>query len=184
MPVVSNSYDAVPYKSYPFKQTHPDRLATIALLFGLEPPPVERASILELGCASGGNLLPLAEQLPNGRFVGLDGSERQIRDGQRLLDALGFEHVELRHQDICEFEPGEGEFDYILCHGVYSWVGDDVQRRILEICRRGLAANGVAYVSYNTFPGWHMRGMIRDIMRYRAQFSKPRKANSLKPAGC
>lgn len=170
MPGLSNSYDAVPYLSYPFKQSHPDRLATLAMLFGLEPPPVETARVLELGCASGGNLLPVAEQLPQGRYLGLDGSGRQIESGKRMLEALGFQHVELRHQDLCEFQPEQGGFDYIICHGVYSWVADDVQRRILEICQRGLAANGIAYISYNTFPGWHMRGMIRDIMRYRAQF--------------
>lgn len=170
MTVNPNSYDVVPYRSFPFRQTHPDRLATIAHLFGLESPDIETARVLEIGCASGGNLLPMAEQLPNSRFIGIDGSQRQIVDGRRLLDALGLQNVELRHQDLCEFQPVEKEFDYIICHGVYSWVADDVQKRILEICEKGLAPNGVAYISYNTYPGWHMRGMIRDIMRFRAQF--------------
>jgi methyltransferase-like protein/SAM-dependent methyltransferase len=111
----------------------------------------------------------MAEQFPQSQFLGIDGSARQIEDGNRLLRELAMPNVELRHQNIMEFDAAPGEFDYIICHGVYSWVPDHVQQRILEICKRNLAPRGIAYVSYNTFPGWHMRGMIRDIMRYRAQ---------------
>lgn len=168
-PVAGNSYDQTPYRSFPFRQTHPDRLATIAQLFGLRSSPVDRCRVLELGCASGGNLLPMAEQFPLSTFLGIDGSARQIDDGNRLLRQLPLSNIELRHQDILTFTAEPGEFDYIICHGVYSWVPDHVQQRILDICKHYLASNGVAYVSYNTFPGWHMRGMIRDIMRYRAK---------------
>lgn len=167
---VQTSYDRVPYKSHPFSQTHPDRLATIATLLGLQPPPVATARVLELGCASGGNLLPLAEQLPEGRFLGIDASLRQIDEGRLRLDQTQLTNVELRFQDILEFPLDEPRFDYIVCHGVYSWVPDSVQQKILAICSRNLSPGGVAYVSYNTYPGWRMRGMIRDIMRYRAQF--------------
>jgi methyltransferase-like protein/SAM-dependent methyltransferase len=168
------SYDLIPYKSHPFPQSHPDRLATIATLFGLQPPRIESCRVLELGCASGGNLLPMADQFPEGRFVGIDASSRQIEDGQKILALSKLSNVELRCQNILDFADDE-PFDYIICHGVYSWVPEAVQRRILDICRRCLTSNGVAYVSYNTYPGWHMRGMIRDIMRYRARrFDDPR----------
>ena len=166
---VQNTYDRVPYKSYPFPQTHPDRLATIATLLGMQSPTVESARVLELGCASGGNLLPLAQQFPGSRCLGIDASARQIADGQKLLEASGLTNVELRFQDILQFPEVAEQFDFIICHGVYSWVPDPVQQKILSICSKSLAPNGVAYVSYNTYPGWHMRGMIRDIMRYRAQ---------------
>lgn len=63
MTTVSNatttSYDRVPYKSHPFRQSHPDRLAVIATLHGMSPIPIERARVLELGSASGGNLVPV-----------------------------------------------------------------------------------------------------------------------------
>lgn len=164
------SYDRVPYKSHPFSQSHPNRLATIASLFGLQPPPIHSARVLELGCAGGGNLVPMAEQFPSCSFLGIDASSRQIADGQELLKEVGFSNVELRFQDILDFPAGEQKFDYIICHGVYSWVPDAVQQKILSICSQSLTSNGIAYVSYNTYPGWRMRGMIRDIMRYRAQF--------------
>jgi methyltransferase-like protein/SAM-dependent methyltransferase len=170
------SYDVFPYPNYSFPQTHPDRLAVIATLLGLTPPPVERCRVLELGCAAGSNLIPMAEELPHSTFVGIDLSGRQIAEGQRAIAEFGLANIDLRHQSILDFEPGSESFDYILCHGVYSWVPTAVQDRILAICARSLRPDGVAYVSYNTLPGWHLRGMIRDMMLYHGRwFSDPRQ---------
>lgn len=164
-----NSYDEVPYKSHPYRQSHPDRLATIATLLGMKPAPVDSCRVLELGCASGGNLIPMAEQLPGSEFVGIDNSRRQITAGREQSRLLGLKNLQLLHQDILTAGLELGEFDYIIAHGVYSWVPATVQNRLLEICSQNLKPNGVAYVSYNTLPGWHMRGVIRDMMVYRAK---------------
>ena len=167
------SYDEVPYESWPFPQTHPDRLATLATLFGMTPAPVARCRVLELGCASGGNLIPMAQTLPESHFVGVDLSARQIADGQAIQQTLGLTNIELRQLSITEVNPDLGEFDYIISHGVYSWVPDAVQEQMLAICERQLAPDGVAYISYNTYPGWRMRGMIRDMMQYHAHMFEP-----------
>ena len=170
----ANSYDEVPYDSHPYSQTHPSRLATVATLFGLTPPPVEKCRVLELGCAAGGNLIPMAEALPGSWFVGIDLSGRQIGDGERIVRTLGLGNISLRHAGIHEVDASYGQFDYIICHGVFSWVDDRTQEKILEILSQRLSPQGVAYVSYNTYPGWHMRGMIRDMMRYHAlRFDTP-----------
>jgi methyltransferase-like protein/SAM-dependent methyltransferase len=172
-PTIS-SYDDVPYESLPFAQTHPSRLATVAILFGLKAPPVERCRVLELGCASGGNLVPMAEALPDSWFVGVDLSARQIADGERIIRKTGLTNVSLRHASILDIDETYGHFDYVLCHGVYSWVPRAVREKILEVCGTHLTPNGIAYVSYNTYPGWHMRGMIRDMLRYHAfRFDQP-----------
>jgi methyltransferase-like protein/cyclopropane fatty-acyl-phospholipid synthase-like methyltransferase len=163
------SYDLVPYESYPFAQTHPSRLASVATLLGLKPKAVTRCRVLELGCAAGGNLIPMALTLPESTFVGIDLSSRQVDDGLQVIDALRLKNIQLRHLSIADVGADLGTFDYILCHGVYSWVPTHVQDKILEICKRNLHPNGIAYVSYNTYPGWHMRGMIRDMMRYHAK---------------
>ena len=169
-----NSYDVVPYESLPFAQSHPNRLATIATLLGLTPTPLEHCRVLELGCASGGNLLPMAEMFPGSQFVGVDASGGQIADGQRTLDAVGAPNLHLLHRNILDVDDQLGSFDYILTHGVYSWVPPAVQEKILEICARQLTPQGVAYVSYNTYPGWRMRGLVRDLMCYRARgFASP-----------
>jgi methyltransferase-like protein/2-polyprenyl-3-methyl-5-hydroxy-6-metoxy-1,4-benzoquinol methylase len=168
------SYDQVPYESHPFFQTHPDRLATVATLLGLKPPPVARCRVLELGCAAGGNLIPMALALPDSTFVGIDLSGREIADGQRVVAALGLTNIELKHLSILDVTKDLGRFDYLLCHGVFSWVPTPVQDKILAICRDNLAPHGIAYVSYNTLPGWHLRGLIRDMMQYHAEhFNEP-----------
>lgn len=167
----------MPYESYPYAQTHPDRLATIAQLFQMQPAAIDRCRVLELGCAAGGNLIPMAVQLPGSRFVGIDLSARQIADGRRIVADLKLSNIELEHRSILDLDERWGAFDYILCHGVYSWVPDAVREKILEVCATLLQPQGVAYVSYNTYPGWHMSGMIRDMLRYHARrFSRPQDA--------
>lgn len=164
--VNATPYDETPYVSQPFPQTHPDRLGALGRLFGMAPAASDRCRVLELGCASGGNLIPMAAQAPGASFLGIDLSARQIGDGKAMVDALGFANIELRHQSILDVDASFGKFDYIIAHGVYSWVPAEVQAKILAICRQNLAPQGIAYVSYNTNPGWRMRGMIRDMMLY------------------
>ncbi len=172
----TNSYDEVPYPETATPQTHPDRLATVARVFGMRPAPSTKCRVLELGCATGANLFPLAEAFPGSSFVGVDLSAKQIERGQQTVSELGLANLDLRHASLTEMGSDIGLFDYILCHGVYSWVPSDVQAKIFELCRLHLSANGVAYVSYNTYPGWHLRGMIRDMMQYHAsRFNTPQQ---------
>jgi methyltransferase-like protein/2-polyprenyl-3-methyl-5-hydroxy-6-metoxy-1,4-benzoquinol methylase len=162
----TNSYEEMPYSRNPFHTTHPDCLATVAALYGLAAPPTTRCRVLELGCASGGNLIPMAASLPECRFVGIDLSPRQIAEGSEVVGALALRNIELKTQSILDVDDTFGTFDYIICHGVYSWVPPEVQDKVLRICAGHLAANGVAYVSYNTYPGWHLRGVVREMLGY------------------
>ena len=164
-----NSYDQLPYPSHCFPQTHPDRLFTVARLFGVAAPHPEQARVLEIGCASGGNLIPMAEQMPDAEFLGIDLSQTQINEGCELVQASELQNIRLRQQDVLEIDESIGQFDYIICHGVYSWVPPQVQHKILETFHNALKKNGIGYVSFNTFPGWHLRGMIRDMMCYHVQ---------------
>ena len=170
------TYDAIPYPSNPFRQTRPERLGGVAKLFGLAAAPAEKCRVLEIGCSMGGNLIAMAQDYPDSQFLGIDASSRQIADGWKTIDALGLSNVQLKHLDILDVPPDLGQFDYIVSHGVFSWVPARVQDRMLEICQRHLAPNGVAYISYNTYPGWHIRGIVRDMMLYRgSQFAEPQQ---------
>ncbi|MBL4688065.1 MAG: methyltransferase regulatory domain-containing protein [Nannocystaceae bacterium] len=176
------SYDAIPYTSYPYDRTHPDRLATVGALFGMRPTLPSQARILELGCASGGTLLPLAEQLPGAELVGIDLSPRQVALGNEAIAGAGLLNVALHVGDLTEIDAGWGEFDYIVCHGVLSWVSEAVRERILEVIAQRLRPQGIGLVSYNTYPGWHLRQSVREMMLYHvAQFEDPtRRAEQAK----
>ena len=170
------TYDEIPYTSRPFVQTHPDRLATLGHLFGLTPAPVTHCKVLELGCAGGGNLIPMAFQFPESKFIGVDLSERHVETAQQTIKDLNLKNIRIEHASILEITESWGLFDYIICHGVYSWIPAEVQDKILEISAKNLSPEGIAYVSYNTYPGWHMREMIRHMMRYHSeQFKKTDK---------
>jgi SAM-dependent methyltransferase len=163
-----NPYDRVPYTSIAFRETHPVRLQAVGHLFNLNPPAVETARVLELGCAAGGNILPIAAAWPDCSILGIDLSARQVEEGKASIRATGLTNIELRHQSILDLPPTDGPFDYILCHGVLSWVPPAVQEKILDICRNQLSPRGVAYISFNTYPGWHVRMWARDVMLYHA----------------
>ncbi|MNO61020.1 hypothetical protein D3C76_516550 [compost metagenome] len=168
---VEQYYDEVPYDSYMFPQTAPEHLAAVAYLFGLAAPAVATARVLELGCSSAGNLIPFAVRYPQARLVGIDLSPVQIDLGKRKLEQMGLDNVELIAGDLSAMGAELGEFDYIICHGVYSWVPESVREAILRISRDNLAPEGIAYISYNTYPGWKGRELVRDAMCLRANQS-------------
>lgn len=162
------SYDEFPYSSYPYANSHPRNLAALAQLFAMTPADVTQCRVLEIGCAAGGNLIPMAANFPQSEFLGIDASTRQVEEGKQVIEDLSLSNITLRHQDILEFDPEAGKFDFIICHGVYSWVPPSVQSKILAVCRDHLADQGVAYISYNTYPGWYLRRGVREMMSYHA----------------
>jgi methyltransferase-like protein len=159
------AYQSFQYENYPFSATHPDWLFTMGRLHGLDPVPVEKCRVLELGSGRGGNLVPLAAQFPESEFVGVDLAASQVADGAQVAENLGLTNIRFEARDIATVPLQWGEFDYIICHGVYSWVPALVRNRILEIAGTQLSPHGVAFVSYNTYPGWHARSMLRSMMK-------------------
>ena len=158
-----NPYDEVSYSSYPYAQTHPDRLATVAELHGLRAPDVATARVLELGCGAAGNLIAMAVGTPGLRAVGIDLATAPIEEGRRIVAEVGLENVELQQGDLTELTHGElGEFDYVIAHGVLAWVPEPVRDALLAACHSHLAADGLAYISYNAHPGGHVRRIMRE----------------------
>lgn len=174
--LAATSYDEVPYPSTSHVFTHPDNLATAARVLGLTPAPLDQCRVLELGCAGGGNLIPMALSLPNATFVGVDASAVQIADGQAAIAAVGARNVTLHCLDILDITPDFGQFDYIITHGIFSWVPEAVRDQILSISRRNLSPQGLAYISYNTYPGWNILGTVRQMMLYRTRHASDARA--------
>lgn len=166
---VANAYDDIPYEGYPFPQSHPDRLATIATLLGMKPAALNDCRVLEIGCGEGQNIAPVAYTFPSSSFVGIDVSEVALSRGLEAIAAIGLKNLRLQAMDVREVTPAFGTFDYIIAHGVYTWVPPDVQERILSICRENLAPDGVAYISYCCYPGGRIREMAREMMLFHTQ---------------
>lgn len=167
---IAAHYDAQPYQSNAFYYSSPAHLRAAAYLSGLEAPPVAQARVLELGCAAGGNLLPFACLYPEATAVGIDLSEVQISQGQELIQRIGLKNITLHAMSITDITPDFGIFDYIIVHGVFSWVPPEVRKAILRVCRENLSENGVAYVSYNCYPGWKAGDIVRDAMLFHSHF--------------
>jgi protein-L-isoaspartate O-methyltransferase len=163
---LADRYDAIPYAAVPHPVTTPDSLATRALFLGLDPPPVARASVLEVGCSDGSNLIPMAAALPHARFVGCDLSSRAIAAGKRTIDALGLANVVLVEEDLAALSQAHGNFDYIVAHGIYSWVPLSVRDALFALAQARLAPNGVMFVSYNALPGARIRQTVWDVLHY------------------
>jgi methyltransferase-like protein len=165
---LSSSYDVVAYQGHPFAQTHPDRLATIARLLGMHPPPIDHCRVLELACGDGGNLIPMALTMPEATFAGIDLAAQPVAQGKQTIAALGLTNITLLQSDLLQLDPFPGEFDYIITHGLYAWCPPPVRDAILRISGQNLSPNGIAYVSYNALPGGRVRQMLREMMLFHA----------------
>ena len=161
----TNPYDELPYYAYPIAWTAPERLALVSLLHGGPRLAFDNYRVLELGCANGANLLPMAWYRQQGEFTGLDGSARQISLANESKDKLGLTNLRYVHGDFrSATNQLEGPFDIIMAHGVFSWVSDEARDAMLEMCSSLLASNGLLYLNYNAHPGWTVRGMVRDFL--------------------
>lgn len=161
----AESYDEFPYPGYSHGSTHVGRLSAIGRLFGVKSCAPECSRILEIGCGSGINLLAMAQLYPSSGFLGIDFSGKQIAEAESTASATGLGNVHFLNLDIRKLEAADlGQFDYIIVHGIYSWVPEDVRRAILATCRDRLTDNGIALISYNCLPGWRLRGALREMM--------------------
>ncbi len=146
------------------RPSHPLRIATAAGLRGLDWAPVDQCRVLEIGCAEGGNLVLLAESYPDSGFVGIDLSQRQVDLANDRVRALELRNMEVHQLDLLELDDRFGQFDYVIAHGVYSWVPPEVRDKLLAVCGDRLTDRGLAYLSFNTYPGWQVDGVLRTMI--------------------
>ena len=160
-------YDQVLYPPAVYPEAHPDRLATVGTLRGMDPAPLRGCRVLELGCGTGENLIPLALNFPGGEFIGLDLARDPVTLGAASIAELGLTNIQLHPVNLCDADVERfGSFDYIIAHGLYSWVPKLTRERILALCRELLTPHGIAYISYNAYPGNHLHDLARGIIRF------------------
>ncbi|HGO7654291.1 TPA: methyltransferase regulatory domain-containing protein [Neisseria meningitidis] len=163
---IKNSYDDLMYESKAFSQTAINALEARARMMGLKPAAAAKAKVLELGCSMGGNIITQALYYPDAEFVGIDLSGRQVAQGNAIIEKMGLKNVRLEEKDILTIDESFGKFDYIIVHGIWSWVPDAVKDKIFSICRNNLTEHGIAYISYNVYPGWKRQEQLREIMYF------------------
>ena len=163
-PTIAASYATIAYDARPNPVSHPDHLAAIARMFGLDVPGVDRARVLEVGCSDGANLLPVAATLRDVHCVGCDLAPNAIELARETTTALGLRNVEWLACDLRELPPDPQPFDYIVAHGVYSWVPAPVRDALFDLAARTLAPKGVLFLSYNVYPGGHTRRAVSEMM--------------------
>ena len=172
-------YSELGYKSMPFPYTTPATLEAYAALVGVSAPNPKTARVLELGATYGGNIISQALFNPDATFVGIELSQEQVEKGNEVIANAGLTNVSLVQSDIASIGSEIGTFDYIIAHGVYSWVDDGVKDALLRLIDEHLAEDGIAYVSYNTYPGWHTMDEVRQLMMFsnrdKAQFNHKEK---------
>ena len=160
------AYDTVPYDTEANPEAHPRSMATLARFFGRVTAPPSTARVLEIGCGDGEHLIAAASYLRRARFVGFDLSAEAIARGVAVARAAGVENVELLHRDVRDVRAeGLGAFDYVIAHGVYSWVPEAIRADVLAVMRAALAPGGIGFVSVNALPGWSLRRALRALMR-------------------
>ena len=137
----------------------PAWLTWICLLWGRRPPAVEDGfTYCELGCGTGLTITALAASHPRGRFWGFDFNPGHIADGRALADAAKIGNVTLEEGSFADLAAGIGPdlppMDFIVLHGVYTWVTAEHRAAIVRFIDRRLKPGGIVYVSYNCLPGW------------------------------
>jgi SAM-dependent methyltransferase len=162
---MESAYDVNAYPSGVYPQAQISRLATVAALCGMRAPDLSSCRVLEVGCNRGLHLINMALRYPGAQFVGIDVSETAIARATEMVEALELANISFRVADLTQLSGRYGECDYLIAHGVYSWVAQPVREKLLELAGRVLAENGLVFISLNVYPGWHIRGMVAEMMR-------------------
>ena len=159
-------YADLGYLSQPFPYASAPFLESYARLLGLSPAPASNARILEIGSSYGGNLISQALFYPQATFTGIEIAPTQVSVGKTYIDQLGITNLDLLEGDVNESHDHLGTYDYIIAHGFYSWVDEDTKDNFLRLCKEHLAENGILYMSYNTYPGWHKMDSVRALLEF------------------
>jgi len=101
--------------------------------------------------------------LPGASFTGVDLNEAALARGRARARALSLPNVALREGDLERLDV-EGPFDYVIAHGVYSWIPPGPRDALLAACAERLTPHGVAFVSFNALPGGHLRRALREVL--------------------
>ncbi|MGQ0665325.1 MAG: class I SAM-dependent methyltransferase [Pseudomonadota bacterium] len=180
--VVTQDYlTDVPYTAGFYGEQSPAHMNYIAALNGWMTPRLDQAfTCCELGSGQGLTLNTLAAAYDNGRFFGVDFNPEHVRNSRAMAAQGQLSNATFIDKSFTDLDGVDlPDFDFVTLHGVYTWVSREVRQAIVDFLKRKLKAGGVAYVSYNAFPGWAALAPLREIM---LAFTAPMNLNSVDKA--
>ncbi len=165
----------VPYALTSQPELAPAWLDHVALQAGYAPPrdrPGDPFDYCDLGCGQGVTTTLLAGAVPSGRFLGLDAMAEHTATARARAKALGLKNVRFRRDTFeAALKRDHGRFDYIVCHGVYTWVSERNRRALVAFIDRFLRPGGLVYLGYNALPGWNaaqpLQRLLTEVARTR-----------------
>ncbi len=149
----------VAYTSGVYLETAPAHLSACALLGGSRAPDASRPfRHLELGCGTGMGACMLAAANPHAEFVGIDFNPSHVAAAQALIASAGLDNVRVEEASFAELAGARGgvlgRFDYVVAHGVWTWIGPEAQADLVGALDRCVRPGGVVYMGYNNMAGW------------------------------
>ncbi len=145
----------VPYVRTFTKELAPAWLDHAALVSGFTAPNRNSGfAWCDLGCGHGLTSAVLGAAHPQGEFHGIDANEVHVESANRFASDAGVRNVSFhaaRFDEACDLNLPA--FDYIVSHGVYSWVDEAARTAWRRFIERHLKPGGLLYLSYNAMPG-------------------------------
>lgn len=160
----------VQYTGHYYQFLAPAWLVYIAAINGYQVPRLDEPfAYCELGCGKGITSLLLAAMHPNADVHACDFNAEHIDYARKLQQDAGVGNVTYYAKSFAQMldEPLPA-FDFIVLHGVYSWVPEPVRAGIREFAQRRLKPGGLLMVSYNAMPGWAHLQPLRRMMQVHA----------------
>ena len=156
----------LPYSVNHFPEMAPAHLNLALLHLGLAAPSLGAGfNYLELGFGQGLGLNMLAATHPQGRFFGNDFMPAHVRAAQDLAAQAGLDNLSLFEDSFAQLlERDLPPMDYIVLHGVYTWVNAENRAIIVALLHKLLKRGGVVYISYNCLPGWSVKAPLQRLM--------------------
>ncbi len=154
-------------------QTSPAHIMAVAHLYGIQAPALEKARVLELGCGTGGNLLPFVLAYENSQAIGIDLDDALIEQGLQTLQAMSVENVQLAAVGLDDLLNSDlGKFDYIIIHGHFATISNTIRTALLAWVKVHLSERGVACISWSTYPGYKTAEVLQDALQLHSSLAQ------------
>ncbi|MGY6528645.1 MAG: class I SAM-dependent methyltransferase [Cyanobacterium sp.] len=159
-----------------YGELSPLKLTLATAIKAIHPPDLnEPFNYCELACGRGYTTNLLASCYPQAQFYANDFNPNHILEARKLAKSAGSQNVHFFDDSFTEFLYQDlPQFDFIVLHGIYSWITPENRQAIVEFIKKKLNVGGLVYVSYNALPGWAAAMPMQGLMlRHRKHSSEP-----------